>query len=206
VFIPMSGLVQGTKLPTYLDSFGNTTDQSVFDFTGLSFESGDLLVAVITADQNEDAVTQSVSGMTNLLGGLGGSNISIGVYWKISDGTETTISFSDSTRVSNAVYSFRNAQAGVADFTSLSADPPSITNNQQDTVLIVAAEKGEETAAPVPPSGYSLITSSLSTESGSVTLNVAIKERASANEDPAAFTSWPSDTKYSVATFSITGS
>lgn len=203
MFIPMSGLVQGTKLPTYLDSFGNTTSQSSFDFTGLSFESGDLLVAVIVAERNTNAVTQSVTGMTNLLQGVG-TDISIGVYWKISDGTETTISLSQNSRVSHAVYSFRNAQVGVADYLENSANPPSITNNQQDTVLIVAAEK-RQTAAPVPPSGYSLITSSLSTDGELITLNVAIKERASANEDPAAFTSWPSDPKHAVATFSIAG-
>ncbi|MDD9727225.1 hypothetical protein PVV74_17325 [Roseovarius sp. SK2] len=175
----------------------DNTTAPAWDFTSISFDEGDLLVAISVYGVGDTPA--GPAGFT-ALEELTGASTNIGIYSKVATGSETT--FSNSVASSNvATAVLRNAWPGASDSLENSDDPPAIANAGGDVVFaLYARDKDEPTASA--PSGYTLAGAEFASAADSF-IALAYKQDASANENPGSFGSF-SGADRSVATFSIT--
>lgn len=182
---------------------GDVLTAPPFDFTGIPFGRGDLLVAICVWPSGAGPGT--IPGFT-LFGGVASGAGRLAVHTKLADGSETTVvndasgyqAFACAVSLGNAV-----------DFqgTMSSLDPPAVTNAAGATVLSFAFDGTPSLATDLdvtPPSGYTLIQAR---ENSGVTwdpsVRVAMKTNCPANENPGAWSNWTRDDRWGVATLAF---
>lgn len=172
-----------------------------YDFTSISFEAGDLLVAVVAG--REAHTTTAPSGFSQVYFLDNGGNTSVKVFTKTASGSETTVTNpTDNTNVATAAVRFGTLGASAG--ANNTDNPPAITNNAGDVVFVVMSSLADQ-GAVTAPSSYTLVGSEFAASAGGSFISFAYKERAPFSEDPGAFGGASFAAQAGVATFSITG-
>lgn len=172
-----------------------------YDFTSISFDAGDLLVAVVTGVNADSAAAPS--GFSQVYFMDNGTDRSVKVFTKVATGDESNVANpEDKTNVATAAVRWGVFGVGVG--ADQSTNPPVVANNAGDVVFIVMGS-GDDQGAVTAPSGYTLVGSEYSSVGVADSfISFAYKASAPFSEDPGAFGGASNTSEVGVATFTIT--
>ena len=179
---------------TEINAIFDSMDDATIPLGGLNFKTGDNLFVCIYNENTTGGITMNSSGWT-LIDSTYVASIGRGsVYYKVSDGTETSVTitpdaFTTTGAIVVAVDALYTYQTVLDTFLTIgSPNPPSLTGFSTGDISLVFGAYGDDVVTVGVPSGYTLLARGTSGSTGTgMSCAVAWRNNVSGTVDPGTF-------------------